>query len=126
MSVRITKSLFRFAVLAVLTLALVATGAAHRMPKVSDLAAADRALAFVAATGATAADICGDTGSASRHTDSLCQACQIAGSFFLPDQSDGLQKLDLARLTDTVAPKGRWWVPRSLQSANLAQGPPVA
>jgi hypothetical protein len=69
----------RMVIVAVLTLALVASAWGHRMPEVSD-----QARAFMAATGATTADFCGGTGQSDRHADPLCQACQIAGGVDLP------------------------------------------
>lgn len=112
--------LLRMALLALVTLALVATGWGHRAPSSSD-----EALAFMAATGATPADFCGDIGG-DPHRDPLCQACQIAGGVDLPPLPGAILVPKLQ-----VGPARLWpnQVVAILQARDLAhppQGPPVA
>lgn len=110
----------RMALLALLTLALVATGWAHRMPDVSD-----EALAFLSATGATAADFCGDVGGGA-HADTLCQACQIAGQVCLPPVAGAVLPLDLRIGTASLRPYHGVVRARVLDLSHAPQGPPVA
>lgn len=111
----------RMALLVVLTLALVATGFAHRAPSVSD-----EALAMFLATGGTAADICGDHGPVGHHADRLCQACQIAGGADLPPQAGLPHRLRPAELTEVAGPGEGLHVLRVLNPAHGPQAPPVA
>lgn len=111
----------RVVIVAVLTLALVATGWGHRAPEVSD-----QVRAFIAATGATATDFCGEAGQSGRHADPLCQACQIAGGIDLPPPVGALLDLELVVLAAVAAPRESWFVPRTLDTFRVPQGPPVA
>jgi hypothetical protein len=111
----------RMAVLAVLTVALVATGWAHRAP-----APSGDVLALMAATGATAADFCGDVGSAGRHGDALCQACQISGGAGLPPLVAALAQLGLTPAPVLVHPGASGVIARVLDLSRAPQGPPVA
>lgn len=111
----------RMALLAVLTVALVATGWAHRAP-----APAGDVLAFMAATGATAADFCGDVGPGDRHGDPLCQACQISGGADLPPLVTALAQLRLTPAQVLVHPGTSGVVTRVLDLSRAPQGPPVA
>lgn len=110
----------RMALLALVTLALVATGWAHRMPDTSD-----EARAFLAATGATAADFCGDVGGGA-HADPLCQACQIAGGLDLPSLAGAVLPLDLRIGTASLRPDHGVAIVRALDLSHAPQGPPVA
>jgi hypothetical protein len=110
----------RMALLALLTLALVATGWAHRMPDASD-----EALAFLTATGATAADFCGDVGGGA-HGDPLCQACQIAGGLDLPPLAGAIRLLDMRIGTASLRPDHGVVLARVLDLSHAPQGPPVA
>jgi hypothetical protein len=110
----------RMALLALLTLALVATGWAHRMPDASD-----EALAFLTVTGATAADVCGDVGGGA-HADPLCQACQIAGAVDLPPLGGAVLPLDLRIATAPLDPYHGIVIARALDLSHAPQGPPVA
>ncbi|MFO1201648.1 MAG: hypothetical protein U1E58_03325 [Tabrizicola sp.] len=111
----------RMALLAVLTLSLVATGWAHRAPEVPD-----EALAFMAATGATVADFCGDVGQDGRHADPLCQACQISGGADLPVLANLPQPLVVPAEVDSRSPRENRTVARVLDLSRAPQGPPVA
>jgi hypothetical protein len=111
----------RMALLATLTVALVATGWAHRVPDVSD-----KALAFLAATGATAADLCGEVGQGGLHVDPLCQACQIVGGADVPQLCGPPRRAELSVAVGMVVPRGPRVVARALDLAHRPQGPPVA
>ena len=110
---------FRILLLALLTVALVATGWAHRMPEASG-----EALAFMAATGATPADFCGEVGSG-KHVDPLCQACQVAGGADLPPLvgTAVLQERNVS--TGAKLPRGEVLLARVLDLSHAPQGPPV-
>lgn len=110
----------RMALLAVLTVALVATGWAHRVPEASG-----EALAFMAATGATAADFCGDVGGA-KHADPLCQACQIVAGADLPLPAGVVVPLELAVGPMPLHRLDAIVVARVLDLSHAPQGPPVA
>lgn len=109
------------ALLALLTLGLVATGFAHRMPSPDS-----QALELALANGLTAADLCGDTVPGQPHADPHCLACQIAGTADLSSAMGDLQKLELVFLSTISAPRESRLAPRVLDPANTPQGPPVA
>lgn len=106
--------------LALLTLSLVATGFAHRMPD-----ADDQTVAAMLAAGASVADICGTAGDGSRHADPLCQACQIAGGADLPQFSGPVRPAALQLLAEVTAPRENVRAARVLDLARAPQGPPV-
>ena len=107
--------------MALVTVALVATGFAHRMPSPDN-----RAMELALANGLTAADLCGDTSPGQPHADPHCLACQIAGAADLPPDLSGLQDLDLVFLATIAAPRESRLVARVLDPANSPQGPPAA
>ena len=107
--------------LAVLTLALVATGFAHRAPS-----ADEPTLAAMTAAGASLADLCGELGQPGRHADPLCQACQIAGGADLPPPAGALVPADLALVAASPAPRENRRVAKVLDPARTPQGPPLA
>lgn len=117
----LVSQLHRMVLLAVLTLALVATGFAHRSP-----AADDQTLAAMAAFGATAADICGELGQTGGHADPLCQACQIVGAADLPTLAGDPMPAALVLLAEVAAPRESRRIPRVLDPARSPQGPPLA
>lgn len=113
--------LHRTLLLVALTIALVGTGFAHRVT-----AAEDQALAFVLATGATAADICDDATPGDDHRGPSCLACQIAGGADLPPVIGAVRPLDVANVAriavaDKVVP-----LRHRLDHAHAAQAPPAA
>lgn len=110
----------RTVLLAVLTLALVATGFAHRAPT-----ADETTLAAMTAAGATLADLCGELGQPGRHVDQLCQACQIAGGADLPPTAGGIVPADLVLRAASPAPRENRRVARVLDLARTPQGPPL-
>ena len=111
----------RMALLVLVTVALVATGFAHRMPTPDS-----QALEIAMANGLTAADLCGDTAPGQTHADQNCLACQIAGTADLPATLGELQDLELVFLTTITAPRESRLVARVLDPSNSPQGPPVA
>jgi hypothetical protein len=121
MSITAILRLHRAALFALVTLALVATGFAHRMP-----APQDEALAFALATGTSLADICGDDLGGNGHAGADCLACQITGSADLPPAYLPLIDLELAFHAAVVAPRETVALARALGPANQPQGPPVA
>lgn len=114
-------SLHRVLLLAALTVALVATGFAHRTPS-----AADQALVVALANGATLADLCADGEAGDQHQGPGCLACQIAGAADLPPMPGDLQRLDLVFLATVTAPRESRVALRVLDLSNAPQGPPTA
>lgn len=121
MSITAILRLHRAALFALVTLALVATGFAHRMP-----APQDEALAFVLAMGVSVDDICGDDLGGTGHASVDCQACQITGSADLPPAVLSQIDLELAFHAAVVAPRETVALARAQGPANRPQGPPVA
>jgi hypothetical protein len=121
MSIMVILRLHRAALFALVTLALVATGFAHRMP-----APQDDALALALASGFSLADICGDDLGGTDHGGGDCLACQITGSADLPPAHLPLIDLELAFHAAVVAPRETAALPAVLGPANQPQGPPVA
>jgi hypothetical protein len=118
---RIIMCLHKAFLLVALTTALVGTGFAHRVTT-----ADDQVLAFVLATGATAADICDDATPGDDHRGPSCLACQIAGGADLSPAGGIVLPPDLASaarvaVVEHVAP-----VPHKRDYSHAAQAPPVA
>jgi hypothetical protein len=120
MLARAVLTLHRALVLVVLTVALTATGFAHRMPD-----AADGALAFALANGADASDFCGGVPGSDRAAAPHCPACQITASADLPQPSGALIDAELALPAQVTAPR-QTLARRSIRDpAHGPQGPPV-
>lgn len=115
------KNVHRALLLIALTVALVATGFAHRTPAVSD-----QMLAIALANGATLEDICAEGNPGQRHSGPSCLACQIAASADLPPACGALQKQQLVFLARITAPRESRIIPRVLDPAHAPQGPPTA
>lgn len=113
--------LHRMVLLAVLTLSLVATGYAHRMPTDED-----RTVVAMLAAGAALADICGEFSETPAHADPLCQACQIAGGADVPSLAGAVSPAALVLVEEVAAPRESRRVDRTLDPARTAQGPPIA
>ena len=126
MTITAILRLHRAALFALVTLALVATGFAHRMPSAQDAAQDEGVLAFVLATGASLADICGDDPGGDSHGKADCLACQIAGAADLPPAAQSLIDLDLAFHAAVIAPREAVALARAQGPAHRPQGPPVA
>jgi hypothetical protein len=113
--------LHRGLLLVALTIALVGTGFAHRVTT-----ADDQVLAFVLATGATAADICDDATPGDDHRGPSCPACQIAGGADLPAANAATLPPDFARAAGiAVAPHGGL-VGHRRDHSHVQQAPPAA
>jgi hypothetical protein len=113
--------LHRAVLIAAFSIALIATGFAHRMPSPQD-----EALAFALANGAALADFCGDKTGAGSKGGADCLACQIAGSADLPVATGALIDLELAFVATVVAPREDQALRRILDPAHSPQGPPAA
>jgi hypothetical protein len=114
-------SLRRLMLLAVLTVALVATGFAHRLPSTDDAALSAYALA-----GGDIAELCGDLDGDGLPDHGDCPACQIAGGADLPPASPTLRNADLAFVAQVVAPRESRAVRAVLDPARGLRAPPLA
>jgi hypothetical protein len=121
MLVSALSSLHRALLLIALTVALTATGFAHRMPT-----ADDEALAFALANGVSLADLCAGDLDGDGSRDPHCMACQIAGTADLPPVTPGLIDLELAFVARVIAPRESRAIARVLDPAHTPQAPPVA
>ena len=119
--VRMFQMLHRAVLLVALTVALVATGFAHRMPDLQD-----EALAFALQNGASASDFCGEDPFKAAHGGAECQACHIAGTADLPPLTGAQINLELAFHAEVVAPREARALSRPTDPAHPPQGPPVA
>jgi hypothetical protein len=117
---RMLQMLHRMVLLAVLTVALVATGFAHRTQVEQD-----ETLAFALQNGFSLSDICGDMGEG-MHPGTTCQACQIAGAADLPTLTGTQINLELAFQADVVAPRETLSLLPTIDLAHRPQGPPTA
>jgi hypothetical protein len=115
------STLHRALLLLALTVALTATGFAHRMPQ-----ADDEALAYALANGITLADLCAGDLDGDGHRDPHCMACQIAGTADLPPATTGFIDLELAFVARVIAPRESRAIARILDPAHTPQAPPVA
>ena len=114
-------TLQRALLLAALTVALIATGFAHRMPT-----AQDGALAFALANGADASDLCGGVAGGDRAGTLHCPAWQITANADLPPHSGRLIAAELAFHAQVIAPRVILARRGVLDPAHTPQGPPVA
>ena len=106
---------------AALTVALVATGFAHRLPSTDDAALSAYALA-----GGDIADLCGDLDGDGLPDHGDCPACQIAGGADLPPTALTLRDADLAFVAQVVAPRESRAVRAVLDPARGLRAPPLA
>jgi hypothetical protein len=121
MPVKALISLRQALLLIVVTIALTATGFAHRMPSQGD-----EAVAYALANGLTVGDLCaGDLDGDGLH-DPHCPACQIAGSADLPPMSMTVIALALAFHAQVIAPRETRGGRRILDPGHSPQAPPVA
>lgn len=119
--VRLLHVLHRVALLVALTVALVATGFAHRIPD-----AQDEALAFALQNGVSLSDFCGGDPGKPAHGGVECQACQISHGAGLPPLTGLRIDLDLAFQAEVIAPRAARGFARPVDPAHLPQGPPFA
>jgi hypothetical protein len=120
MLVRMMITLHRVALFAALTVALMATGFAHRMPN-----AQDEAVAFALQNGVSLSDICGDLGTGP-HVGPDCEACRIAVAADLPPLTGTRIDLKLAVQAEVLAPRAAPTLVSAADPAHRPQGPPVA
>jgi hypothetical protein len=119
MLIRRLHHLHRAVILVAVTVALVATGFAHRMPSPQD-----EALAFLVANGGVS-DICGEV-PGDGHAAPGCLACQISGTADVPPQAETLIDLEFAFQAEVIAPRESRALSRLFDPAHRPQGPPVA
>ena len=121
MVVKALSSLHRVLLLLALTVALTATGFAHRMPTDQD-----GALAFALANGADASDFCGGAVGGDRAKTLHCPACQIMARGDIPPESTTMINMEFAFHAPVRAPRLALAF-RSIQDpAHRPHGPPVA
>lgn len=113
--------LHRMVLLAVLTLSLVATGFAHRLP-----GAEEQTAAAMLAAGATPSDICGEFAPSNGHANGRCEACQIAGGADIPPRVAAVFPAAMALVAEVTAPRESRHATRVLDPVRTPQGPPVA
>lgn len=113
--------LHRVALLVTLTVALAATGMAHRLPT-----AQDQALAFALANGASLADFCGDVPGGDAHPAPDCVACQITAGADLPPGGGGFDLLPRVLIAGLTAPRPSPVLVPTVDPAHRPQGPPAA
>lgn len=121
MLARALHRLHQTVLLTVLTVALIATGFAHRMPT-----AVDAALTAVILAGGSVDDFCGDMAPMGQHAGADCEACQIVAAADLPPMNDSLQDLDLVFLAQVTAPRESRVPVHNFDPARPAQAPPAA
>ncbi|WP_106472571.1 hypothetical protein [Pukyongiella litopenaei] len=104
-----------------MSVALVATAYAHRIPNASDIAIEAYVLA-----GGDIANICGDPGSDNTVAHPDCPACRIAGSVLLPDAPQSMTDIDFVFVATVVAPRERRAILTVLDPARGMRAPPLA
>lgn len=107
--------------IALLTVALVATGFAHRLPSASDLTIEAYALA-----GGDISDLCGEQGADDKVTHRDCPACHIVGSAMFPDAQPTIAEVDYVFVATVVAPRESRAVRAVLDPARGMRAPPLA
>lgn len=104
-----------------LTLALVATGFAHRLPSSDQLALQSYVLA-----GGNLGDLCGDADGDGLPDRSDCPACHIAGAMDLPAPVTTIRDADLVFVAEVVAPRESRAIRAVLDPARGLRAPPRA
>ena len=107
--------------LAVLTVALVATGFAHRLPGAQDVAVQT----FVAAGGALA-DLCGATSDKGDVVHPDCPACHIASNLMPAPGTPTVRAADLIFVATVVAPRESRALRHVPDPSRSSQSPPLA
>lgn len=118
---RAARHLQRLIIIAATTVALVATGFAHRAPS-SDDAALE---AFVLA-GGNMADACAGADGDRPSDRGDCPACHIAGGALLPPATPAVHDADLIFVAEVVAPRESRAVRSVLDAARGLRAPPLA
>ncbi|MBA3908663.1 MAG: hypothetical protein C0524_02015 [Rhodobacter sp.] len=119
MLTRVFTSLQGTLILAVLAVALVATGFAHRAPSQTDSVLMAALLA-----GGSPADIWGDSDPDTSPGQVDCPACLITAAADLTPLQGLLQDLDLVLLAKVMAPPAARTIRTVLDPAHPAHGPP--
>lgn len=120
MLAQVAHRLMRIVLLVAVAMALVGTGFAHRTS-----ADDDQRLAFILATGATAADVCDDATPGGDHHHAPCLACQIAGGALLPPAIGAGHDLALVPSAQIALAGESASIPRRLNHSRSPQAPPV-
>lgn len=107
------------ALVALLTLALVATGFGHRMPTVQDAQ-----LEIIAQMGGLT-EICADL-NGDGIPDDECPVCHLTGSADLPPATSSAKRADLAFVAEIVAPRESRAIRVVLDPARGLRAPPLA
>lgn len=118
---RILHGIRGVGLIALLTVALVATGFAHRIPNASDIAIEAYVLA-----GGDISDICGDLGSDGKTTHRDCPACHIVGSAMLPDAPQSVADVNYVYVATVVAPQESRAIRTVLDPARGMRARPLA
>lgn len=118
---RSLRFLHRLTVLAVLTVALIATGFGHRIPSAGDMALQQYVL-----SGGSVADLCGDLDGDSLPDHSDCPACHIVATAAPPDARLSLHDADLFVVAKIVAPRESRVFRSVLDPARSLRAPPLA
>lgn len=118
---RILHGIRGVGLIALLTVALVATAFAHRIPNPSDIAIEAYVLA-----GGDISDICGDLRSDGKATHRDCPACHIFGSAMLPDAQQNIIHVDYVYVATVIAPRENRAVRSVLDPARGMRAPPLA
>lgn len=114
-------SLRRLMILAALSIALVATGFAHRIPSADETAMQ----AFLVAGGEPSI-LCGEMDGDGLPDHGDCPACQIVGGADLPPSTLGLHDTELIFVAAVVAPRESRAVRGVLDPARGLRAPPLA
>ena len=106
------------ALVAMLTVALVATGFAHRMPSAAQEA-------FVMA-GGELADLCGDEDGSGAGALGDCFACHVTAAVILPDAALSIRDADLTFVAEVIAPRESRALRHLDDPTRASRGPPLA
>lgn len=106
------------ALVALLTVAFVATGLAHRVPTAE-------MEAWVVA-GGDPADLCGGKDGSGDMLHGDCPACHIAGAMMLPDPAPSVRAADLVFVAEVVAPRESRALRHLDDPTRASRGPPLA
>lgn len=122
MSTRLILDLRRMAALCLLTLALLATGFAHRAPSAQD----DALQSAWALSGGNWSGICGDATGDGQRTHVKCPACQLAGAAGLPPAPAAAHGVAPRLVAVLAAPAAEAPVRAVLDRAHGSRAPPLA
>lgn len=111
----------KMVLLAILSVALVATGFAHRLPNLQDLSAQ----AYVTA-GGTLSDLCGDMTGKGDALRPDCPACHIASNLMPAPGMPTVTAADLVFVAAVVAPRESRALRHVPDPARSSQSPPLA